>query len=117
MLWMAVKTLLTAALIVAISEVVKRGDRLGGLLAALPWVTVLALCWMQVEGQPVDKLSQHARYTFWYVLPTLPMFLFLPWALPRWGFLPAMGGAVAITALCFILTAWLARPLGVELWP
>ena len=43
MLWTIVKFLLTSAIVVLVSEVAKRSDRIGGLIAALPLVTILTL--------------------------------------------------------------------------
>ena len=74
--------------------------------AALPLVTLLALVWLHVEQQPAEKIANHAWYTFWYVVPTLPMFLAFPWMLGRWGFWGALGAAAVLTVLCFVLTAW-----------
>lgn len=76
MIWLIVKYALTAGIIVLVSEVAKRSDRIGGLLAALPLVSVLVLIWMKLEGQTQAKIASHTWYTFWYVFPTLPMFLF-----------------------------------------
>ncbi|MEG5896662.1 DUF3147 family protein, partial [Enterobacter chengduensis] len=73
MLWLLIKYAITAGMVVFISEVAKRSDRLGGLVAALPLVTVLVLVWMKLEGQSQQKIANHAWYTFWYVVPTLPM--------------------------------------------
>ncbi|MGY4514822.1 DUF3147 family protein [Lysobacter sp. HA18] len=117
MAWLAVKYLVTAAIVVAVSEAAKRSDRLGGFIAALPLVTVLALVWLHVEKQPQAKLTNHAYYTFWYVLPTLPMFLLFPAMLARIGFWPTLAASAAITIACFALTAWLVRPFGIELLP
>ena len=117
MAWRVVKYLLTAAVVVAVSEAAKRSDRLGGLLAALPLVTFLALIWLYVEGQPQAKISNHAWYTFWYVLPTLPMFLAFSLLLPRLGFWPTMAASIAITVLCFLTFSWLVRHFGIELIP
>jgi hypothetical protein len=64
MLWLITKYAVTALLIVVISEVAKRSDRLGSLVAALPTVTVLTLIWLYVEKQPPEKISNHAWYTF-----------------------------------------------------
>jgi uncharacterized membrane protein (GlpM family) len=75
MSWIITKFLLTAAVVVLVSEVAKRSDKLGGFLAALPLITLLTLIWLYVERQPPEKIANHAWYTFWYVLPTLPMFL------------------------------------------
>jgi hypothetical protein len=115
MVWLVTKYLITAAVVVLVSEVAKRSDRLGGLIAALPLVTVLALIWLQVERQPQAKIANHAWYTFWYVVPTLPMFLAFPVLLPRIGFWPTLAACVVITLICFGLFALLVRRFGIEL--
>jgi uncharacterized membrane protein (GlpM family) len=113
--WLISKYLITAAVVVLVSEAAKRSDRLGGLLAALPLVTVLALIWLYVERQPQAKIANHAWYTFWYVVPTLPMFLAFPMLLPRLGFWPTLLACVVITVVCFWLFALLVRRFGIEL--
>ena len=69
------KYLLSAAIIVAASEVAKRTDKIGALIGALPLVALLTMIWLHVERQGSQKVGDYAYYTFWYVLPTLPMFL------------------------------------------
>jgi hypothetical protein len=113
--WLAVKYLLTAAVVVAVSEAARRSDRLGAVLAALPLVTVLSLIWLRVEGAAPEKIANHARYTFWYVLPTLPMFLAFPALFARFGFWPSLLAGVALTAASFVIVAFLVKPLGVDL--
>jgi hypothetical protein len=113
--WLITKYLITAAVVVLVSEAAKRSDRLGGLFAALPLVTVLALIWLYVERQPQTKIANHAWYTFWYVVPTLPMFLAFPVLLPRLGFWPTLLACVVITVVCFWLFALLVRRFGIEL--
>jgi len=115
MAWLFTKYFLTAAVVVLVSELAKRSDRLGGLIAALPMVTVLTLIWLYLENQPVEKIANHAWYTFWYVIPTLPMFLVFPALLPRIGFWPALLASVVITAVCFGLFALVLRRFGIEL--
>lgn len=115
MTWLVTKYLLSAAVVVLVSEFAKRSDRLGGLIAALPLVTVLTLVWLHVEGQPPQKIANFARYTFWYVVPTLPMFLVFPQLLPRIGFWPTLLACVLITVVCFGLFALAVRRFGIEL--
>jgi len=115
MTWIITKYFLTAAVVVLVSELAKRSDKLGGFVAALPMVTVLALIWLYVEHQPPEKIANHAWYTFWYVIPTLPMFLAFPLLLPRIGFWPALAVCVAITVACFWLFALAVRRFGIEL--
>jgi len=115
MAWLVFKYLVTAGVVVAVSELAKRSDRLGGLIAALPMVTVLALIWLYVEQQPQEKIANHAWYTFWYVVPTLPMFLIFPWLLPRLGFWLTLGTCVLLTVACFAAFAAGVRRFGIEL--
>ena len=64
-MWILFKLLMTSSMVVLISEVAKRSDRLGGLIAALPLVTVMTLIWLYIEKQPDSKIANHAWYTFW----------------------------------------------------
>lgn len=115
MMWLITKYLATAAVVVLVSEVAKRSDKLGGFIAALPLVTLLALIWLYLEHQPASKIANHAWYTFWYVIPTLPMFLAFPFLLPRLGFWPTLLASVIITSVCFGLFALALRRFGIEL--
>ena len=113
--WIITKYLITSGVVVLISELAKRSDRLGGFVAALPLVTFLSLMWLYVEHQPQDKIANHAWYTFWYVVPTLPMFLVFPYLLPRLGFWLTMLASVVITVVCFGVFAAIVRRYGIVL--
>ncbi len=115
MAWIIGKYLLTAGMVVFISEVAKRSDRMGGFIAALPLMTLLTLVWLYVENQPEEKIANHAYYTFWYVIPTLPMFLLFPYLLPRIGFWLTMSASVVLTIICFGLFALVMKIFGIEL--
>ncbi|MEL7696621.1 MULTISPECIES: DUF3147 family protein [Pantoea] len=116
MLWLVSKYAITAFMVVLISETAKRSDRLGGLLAALPLVTVLVLVWMKLEGQTAEKISAHAWYTFWYVVPTLPMFILFPFLHQRYGFWLTLTLCCGLTLLLFALWAILLKRCGIALW-
>lgn len=115
MKWLVTKYLITAALVVLVSEAARRSDRFGGFIAALPLVTLLTLVWLHLEHQPAAKLANHAWYTFWYVVPTLPMFLAFPWLLQRLGFWPTLGACTLLTIACFGLFAVVLKRFGISL--
>jgi F0F1-type ATP synthase assembly protein I len=115
MLWIVTKYLITAGVVVLVSEFAKRSDKLGALVAALPMVTILTLIWLHVEKQPADRVTNHAWYTFWYVVPTLPMFLVFPMLYARLGFWPALAVCVVLTAVCFALFAAFVKRFGISL--
>ena len=115
MAWLITKYLLTAAVVVLVSEFAKRSDKLGGLIAALPMVAFLALIWLYIEKQPAEKISNHAWYTFWYVVPTLPMFLAFPFLHDRIGFWWTLASCAAITIICFVIFAFVVKQFGIDL--
>ena len=115
MSWIVTKYLITAGMVVLISELAKRSDKLGAIVAALPLVTLLTLLWLYVENQPTSRIANHAWLTFWYVLPTLPMFLIFPWLIQRAGFWPALLGGILITAGCLGLLDLILRKTGMHL--
>jgi hypothetical protein len=115
MTWIITKYLVTAALIVLISELVKRHELLGAMVAALPVVTVLTLIWLYVEQQPSARIANHAWLTFWYVLPTLPMFLAFPWLMNRLGFWPSLLTSMILTGICFAALTVILRRYGIVL--
>jgi len=116
MQYLMIKYLVTAGVVVLVSEIAKRSDKLGGLVAALPLVTVLTLIWLYVEQQPDAKIANHAYYTFWYVLPTLPMFLLFPYLLPKWGFVLSLLACVIFTMLVFLGFALIVKRFGIALF-
>lgn len=115
--WLITKYLITAAIVVAVSEIAKRSDKLGALIVALPLVTILAMIWLHVEKQPMEKIANHAWYTFWYVVPTLPMFLLFPMLLQKFGFWLSLIISAVITAICFWLFALVVKGFGIDLLP
>ena len=115
MAWIITKYLITAGLVVFISEIAKRSDKLGGFIAALPLITLLTLIWLYIEKQSDEKIANHAFYTFWYVVPTLPMFLLFPYLFPKLGFWLTMGASVMVTIIFFGLFALIMKGFGVQL--
>jgi hypothetical protein len=113
-----VKFFLSAAVITLVTEMVKRSDKLGALLASLPFVTVISMLWIYHETPAetrVEKVSTHAQLVFWYVLPTLPMFLLFPWLARHLGFYGALGAGAGLTVALFALTRWIMGRYGVAL--
>jgi len=109
------KLLFTAIIIVIISEIAKHYDRLAALVASLPLVTLITLFWLYYENQPEEKIANHAYYTFWYVIPTLPMFVFFPWAIKVFGFWITFILSIFLTIIIFFLYATILKRFGINL--
>jgi len=111
MVWYITKLFLTAGIIVVISEVSKRLPLLGSLIASLPLISVLGMVWMYGETKDLIRIADHAEGTFWYVLPSLPMFLLMPFLLRKGiSFPAALSAGIALTGvLYFLMTKVLAK--------
>jgi hypothetical protein len=111
MVWYIIKLFLTAGIIVIISEVSKRLPLLGSLIASLPLVSVLGMIWMYGETKDLIRIADHAEGTFWYVLPSLPVFLLMPFLLRKGiSFPAALSAGIALTGvLYFLMTKVLAK--------
>lgn len=110
------KYLITTTIIVLVSEIAKRSGRTGALIASLPLVTILVMTWLHIDDAGNEAITQHASYTFWYVLPTLPMFLTIPPLLANgYSYWQTLGIYVIGTAVLFLVTVGIAKMFGVEL--
>ncbi|MGC4013992.1 MAG: DUF3147 family protein [Luteolibacter sp.] len=113
-----VKLIITAVIIVVVTKIQVVNDRLSALLIALPITSLLAMCWMQAEKQGSTRIANHSEGTFWFVLPTLPMFLILPWMLRSgWNFWLALVANCLLTIGFFWLTVVILRRFGIDLMP
>ena len=112
------KLLLSALVIVIVTKIQLVNDRLSALLIALPLTSLVAMIWMHGTGQSSQRLANHAEGTFWFVLPTLPMFLVMPWMLRSgWSFWPALLANCVMTVILFWITVVLLRRFGIDLMP
>ncbi|HSG33952.1 MAG TPA: DUF3147 family protein [Sphingomonadaceae bacterium] len=110
------KALLAGAMIAAIAEIGKRLPTMAALVASLPLVSILGMIFLWRERPDAENMAVHAEATFWYVLPSLPMFLVVPFLLRSgWPFwLSLLAGCVLTVVLYGALMAAAPR-LGLKL--
>ncbi len=110
------KLILTAFVILFVTKIQLFSDRLSALLIALPLTSLLAMIWMHAEKQDAKSIANHAENTFWFVLPTLPMFLVLPWMLRSgWGFGIALVANCVMTVMLFLGLVLILKRAGISL--
>ena len=115
MLSLIVRALVAGAMIVAISEVGKRLPALGALIASLPLVSVLGMMLLWHARPDAENMAVHAEATFWYVLPSLPMFLLIPFLLRHGaGFWLSLLAGCALTVVLYLAMIHLGPRLGLK---
>ena len=116
MLYAAIKALLSGVVIATVSEVAKRNPAMGAVILSLPLTSLLAFIWLWRDTSDNEGIAALAQSTFWFILPTLPMFLVLP-ALLRSGagFWTALGLSCLLTMSLYAAMVWTLGRFGISL--
>lgn len=116
-MWIYVaKTILSALIIVFVTEAAKRSGLVGGLIKSLPLVSLLSFIWLYMETKDITKVANLSVGTFWFVLPSLPFFLVFPFLLKQEiGFWPSLAGSTLLMGACYGLTTFLLNRFNVSL--
>lgn len=116
MLYLAVKAALSGTIIAVVSEVARRSPTLGALIVSLPLVSILGILWLWHDTGDAERIAAHAQSTFWYVLPTLPMFLVMPAMLHNGiGFWVTLAACCVLTFMLYVGMVWTLGKFGVAL--
>ena len=116
MVYYVIKVLVSALVVVAVSEIAKRHTGFAALVASLPLTSLLAFVWLRLDGVPADGIAELSRQVFWLVIPSLVLFLLFPYLLRRGvDFWLALGVAITATVACYLAMLPLLRRLGIAL--
>ena len=116
MAYLVITALLSGIIVMAVSEIARRSPAFGALVVSLPLVSLLGILWLWLDTHNASRAAAHAEATFWYVTPSLPMFLAFPW-MPRHGvgFWPAIVAACVLTIALYAATVFVAARFGIQL--
>jgi len=116
MSYLIFKATLSGIIIALVSEIARRSPGFGALIASLPLISVLGMIWLWRDTQDTARMADHALATFWFVLPSLPMFLLIPALLHRGvSFWPALAIGCVTTVLLYLAMINLLRQFEVVL--
>lgn len=110
------KILVTAILIVLISEISKKSTLVGSILASIPLVSVLGIMWLYIDTKDIQRITTLSKSIFWLVIPSLALFVTLPILLRKeYNFYLSMGLSITITVLCYYLMIYILGRFGIRL--
>ena len=115
MAYLLAKALLSGLIVALASEVARRWPGWGALIVSLPLVSLLTFIWLWRDTGEPERIAALSQSTFWFFLPTMPMFLVLP-ALLRAGlsFWPALLLSCLLTILLYLSMIWLGPRFGLK---
>jgi len=109
-----IKIVLSATLIMLISEIAKRSNFWGAVLASLPFISIIAFIFLYQETKDVKQVSSLSIDIFWLVIPSLALFIALPILLKKgFNFYLSLGLACLITIVCYYLMTLGLKKFGV----
>ena len=116
MVYFLIKAAVSGVIVALVSEIARRFPGWGGLFASLPVVSLLAMIWTYRDsGNPVT-VAALSQSTFWFVLPSLPLFLIVAMLIRGGaGFWVAIGIACTVTLVLYAAFYWIAPRLGIAL--
>jgi len=116
MLYLVIKAALSGVIVAAVSEIARRYPGWGGLVASLPLTSLLAMLWLWRDTSDTGRVAELAGSTFWFILPSLPLFIVLPLLLRNGiGFWLSMALVIAASLALYALMFWAAPKLGLKL--
>jgi hypothetical protein len=99
-----VKILIILILIISITEVSKRNQLAGAILASLPITSLIAILWLHYENNSPEIIINLCKDIFWMVLPSLLFFWAFPELLKKnYSFASAFSLSVFITTSAYLL--------------
>ena len=104
-----IKVVLSALMIVAITEATKRFAFWGSLLASLPLLSLISMLWIYIDTKDIQKISTFSIQVFWFVIPSLGLFASLPWLLSKYSFYAALSAAIGVTIILYLTMLALFR--------
>jgi hypothetical protein len=114
MVYYLVKAVVSALIIVAVSELAKRSTSVAAFVASLPLTSLLAFVWLRLEGTAPEKIGELSGEIFWLIIPSLLLFPLLPFFLKAgFSFWVSLGAAIAATAGGYLLLLAALRKMGV----
>ena len=116
MTYLVLKALISGIIVAAASEIARRWPGVGGLVVSLPLVSLLTFLWLWRDTGDAERIAALSQSTFWFFLPSMPLFLVLPLMLRAgWGFWPALAAGLALTLALYVAMFALAPRIGVRL--
>lgn len=117
MLLYILKILISAIVFTVITEVAKRNTALAALITALPLTTLLVLFWRHHQEHAAGaQIADYLSLTLWYVLPSLALFIAMPWLLRHgWRFYPSLLASSAVTVALYAIEVRALGAFGIKL--
>ncbi len=106
-------TVISALVIAASAQLAQRSNLLAAVLVSLPLSSILALSLLYVKTGDAAKVTEFSYGIFWLVIPSLGLFLLLPFLIKQGlSFWLSLAVSCLTLSLVYPLYSWGLRKIG-----
>ncbi len=111
-MYLIIKTLVTAIIIVAVSEIAKRYTWTAAIIVSLPMTSLLAFVWLYWDTKDAQKVIELSYSTIIMSLPSFIFFIVLPILLKlKQNFLFSLIISIISTAVAYAIFMYIIRKI------
>ena len=115
MIYIILKTLISAIVIVSVSEIAKKSSLFAGLLASIPLTSFLAFIWLYWEKRDSQMVIDLSNSILLMIIPSFTFFIILPLALKfNNSFTMSMILATISTILAYLIFTLILNKIGIN---
>ena len=116
MIYYIIKTLLTALIIVVVSEIAKKSSLLGAIIISIPLTSLLAFIWLYWDTKDAQKIIDLSYNTIIMVIPSFVFFIILPLMLKlKQSFSISLFAAILSTSIAYFIFIFFLKKSGVTI--
>ena len=110
------KIIITALIIVIVSEVAKRSTLIGALIISIPLTSLLAFIWLYFDTKDYQKVIDLSYGTILLTIPSFAFFLILPILLKmKQNFAISIIISIIGTSIFYFIFVFLLKKLGISI--
>ena len=116
MTYYLIKTIITAIIIVIVSEVAKKSTLIGAIIISIPLTSLLAFIWLYFDTRDYQKVIDLSYGTILLTIPSFAFFLILPILLKmKQNFAISIIISIIGTSILYFIFVFLLKKLGISI--
>ena len=116
MTYYLIKTIVTAIIIVIVSEVAKRSTFIAAIIISIPLTSLLAFIWLYFDTRDYQKVIDLSYGTILLTIPSFAFFLILPLLLKlKQNFTISIIVSILGTGIIYFIYVFLLKKLGLSI--
>ena len=116
MIYFLTKTILTATIIIIVSEIAKRSSLLAAIIISIPLTSLMTFIWVYWESKDTEKIIDLSNNTMIMIIPSFAFFIILPIMLKfKFNFSISIIISILSTSIAYYIFIYLLKKYGITI--